>query len=145
MNIQEGDHVFIKVTPFKGVTRFGKKGKLSPRFVGPFEVLEKIVSLAYRIALPPALSNIHNVFHISMLRKYVPDPTHILIAENLPIQEQLNYEEWPIRILDSKTKKLRNREIEYVKVQWNHYTEAEATWELKEEMKKKCPQLFNKT
>ena len=116
LNIQEGDHVFIKVTPFKGVIRFGKKGKLSLRFVGPFEVLERIDSLAYRVALPPALSNIHNVFHISMLRKYILDPTHILVAENLPIQQHLNYEERPIKILDSKTKKLRNREIEYVKV-----------------------------
>ena len=80
-----------------------------------------------------------------MLRKYVPDPTHILVAENLPIQEHLNYEERPIRILDSKTKKLQNREIEYIKVQLNHYSETEATWELREEMEKKYPQLFHKT
>ena len=98
--------------------------------MGPFEVFERIGSLAYRVALPPALSNIHNVFHIFMLRKYVPDLTHILVAENLPIQEHLNYEKQPIKILYCKIKKLRNREIENEKVQGNHYTEAKATWEL---------------
>ena len=117
---------------------------MNPRYIGPFEVLEKIGKLAYRIALPPALAMVHNVFHISMLRKYVSDPTHILVAENLPIQDHINYEERPIKILDYKTQKLRNREIEYVKVQWNRYSENEATWELREEVERKYPQLFEK-
>ena len=134
----------MKVTPFKGVTRFGKRGKLNPRYVEPFSIGE-IENLAYRIALAPAFSVIHNVFHISMLKKYVFYPTYILVTENLLIQEHLNYEERPIKILDHTIKKLRNQEIEYVKVQWNHYTEIEATWELREEMERKYPQLFKKT
>ena len=73
-----GDHVFLKVSPWKGITRFGHKGKLSPRYIGPFEILERVGLVAYRIALPPALSKIHNVFHVSSLRKYIPDPSHIL-------------------------------------------------------------------
>ena len=79
----------------KGVMRFGRRGKLSPRFVGPFEILEKIGTVAYRLALPPNLSGIHNVFHISMLRKYVPDPTHVLESEPLQIHSNMTYEEDP--------------------------------------------------
>ena len=145
LTIQVGDHAFLKVTPFKGVTRFGKQSKLNPRYVGPFEILEKIGNLAYRVALPPALSAIHNVFHVSMLRKYVSDSIHILVGENLPIQEHLNYEERPIKILDYKVKKLRSREIEYVKIQWNRYVETEATWKLREEVERKYPQLFKES
>ena len=73
-----GDHVFLKVSLWKGITRFGHKGKLSPRYIGPFEILERVGLVAYRIALPPALSKIHNVFHVSSLRKYILDPSHIL-------------------------------------------------------------------
>ena len=102
VNFNVGDHVFVKVQPMKGVTRFGKKGKLSPRYIGPFEVLERIGNLAYRVALPLALAAVHNVFHVSMLRKYIADPTHVLVAEALPIQNHLSYEEWPIKILDYK-------------------------------------------
>ena len=143
LKLETGDHVFIKVQPMKGVTRFGKRGKLSPRYIGPFEILEKVGTVAYRVALPPALAAVHNVFHISMLRKYVADPSHILNAEMLPIRDHLNYEEWPVKIIDFKEQRLRNRVIEYVKVQWNRHPEEEATWELKEEVERKYPQLFN--
>ena len=86
----------------KGVMRFGKKGKLSPRYVGPFEISERVGSVAYRLALQPALSRLHNVFHVSMLRRYVPDPSHILSYEPLQVKENLSYEEVPIQILDHK-------------------------------------------
>ena len=121
-----GDHVFIKVSPLKGVMRFGKKNKLSPRFVGPFEILDKIGSAVYRVALPPALSKIHNVFHISNLRKYIPDSKHVIKYEPLRIQENLSYEEIPIKILDCKEQVLRTKTIPIVKVLWsNHFTEEE--------------------
>ena len=137
-----GDHVFIKVSPLKGVMRFGKTNKLSPRFVGPFEILEKIGSVAYRVALPPALSKIHNVFHISNLRKYVPDSKHVIEYEPLQIQENLSYEEIPIKILDRKEQVLRTKTIPIVKVLWRNHSTEEATWAAEEEMRQKYPNLF---
>ena len=89
LEFQVADHVFLKVSPMRGLSRFGKKGKLSPRFVGPFEILEKIGTLAYRLALPPNLSQIHNVFHVSMLRKYEPDPGHILDHEVIEMDDRV--------------------------------------------------------
>ena len=127
--------MFIKVSPLKGVMRFGKKNKLSPRFVGPFEILDKIGSAVYRVALPPALSKIHNVFHISNLRKYIPDSKHVIKYEPLRIQENLSYEEIPIKILDCKEQVLRTKTIPIVKVLWsNHFTEEELMIKKKELM-----------
>ena len=88
--------------------RFGKKGKLSPRYVGPFEISERVGFIAYRLALPPSLSRLHNVFHVSMLRRYVLDPSHILSYEPLQVKENLSYEEVPIQILDHKEQVLLN-------------------------------------
>ncbi|KZV53589.1 hypothetical protein F511_40970 [Dorcoceras hygrometricum] len=94
-----GDHVFLKVALMKGVMRFGKKGKLSPRYIGPFEILERVGTLAYRVALPPHLSAVHNVFHVSTLRKYMSNPSHVLSYEPLRLAPDLSYEEKPVRIL----------------------------------------------
>ena len=129
-----GDHVFLKVSPWKGITRFGHKGKLSPRYIGPFEILERVGLVAYRITLPPTLSKIHNVFHVSSLRKYIPDPSHILDFQPIQIQEDLTYDEQPIKILDCKEQVLRRRTIRFVQVLWQNHGTKEATWELEEEM-----------
>ena len=137
-----GDEVFLKVAPMKGVMRFGKKGKLSPRYVGPFEILETIGKVAYRVALPPALATIHNVFHVSMLKKYVADPSHKLNYEPLQLQQDLSYEEVPIKILATEKRELRNRKISLVKVLWRNHTVEEATWEREDEMRNKYPSLF---
>ena len=94
----------------KGVMRFGKKGKLNPRFIGPFEILEKIGDVAYRLALPPELSNVHNVFHVSMLRKYVSDISHVLKYKPLDLSSELAYEEQPVQILDKKKKRTKDKE-----------------------------------
>ena len=128
LEFEVGQHVFLKVAPMRGVLRFGKRGKLSPRFVGPFEILERIGRVAYRLALPPSLSAVHSVFHVSMLRQYVPDPSHIVDFEPLQLNEDLNFEEKPERILAFETKTLRNREIRLVKVQWRSQSLEEATW-----------------
>ena len=95
----------------KGVMRFGKKGKLSPRYVGPYMVIERIGNVAYKLDLPQEMTSIHNVFHVSMLKNYVPDPSHVLQPQSIQIQEDMSYEEKPVEILDQKTKTLRNKEI----------------------------------
>ena len=116
LEFEVGDYVFLKVSPSKGIMRFGKKGKLSPRYIGPFEILEKVRDMAYRLALPPQLSGVHNVFHVSMLRKYHPDPSHVIEYEPLDLSEDLSFIEKPIRILDRKDKALRSKTIPLVKV-----------------------------
>ncbi|KAL0551879.1 hypothetical protein IC582_010969 [Cucumis melo] len=118
LEFEVGDMVFLKVAPMKGVLRFEKKGKLSPCFVGPFEILEWISPVTYRLALPPSFSIVHDVFHVSMLRKYVADPTHVVDFEPLQINENLSYEEQPVEILAREVKMLHNRGISLVKVLW---------------------------
>jgi hypothetical protein len=130
------------VSPMKGVTRFGKKKKLNPRFVGPFEILERIGPVAYRLALPPSLAGVHDVFHVSMLRKYVPDPSHVLKYELLQLQENLTYEEIPVKLLDHKVQELSTKSIPLVKVLWRNHEIEEASWELEDEIRKKYPSLF---
>jgi len=95
-----GDHVFLKISPLKGSARFGQKGKLAPRFIGPFKVLQKVGPVAYRLALPPALQGIHDVFHVSNLSRHTPDPDHIIPYEPLQLKENLTYIEEPVRIID---------------------------------------------
>ncbi|GAV77734.1 Chromo domain-containing protein [Cephalotus follicularis] len=123
--------------------RFGKKGKLTPRFIGPFEILERVGAVAYRLALPPSLADVHNVFHVSMLRKYHPDPSHVLQWEPLELRTDLSFEEIPIRILDRRIKQLRSKTIPLVKVLWQYHGVEEATWEREDDMQAKYPQLFS--
>ncbi|KAL4025841.1 hypothetical protein IC575_014247 [Cucumis melo] len=142
LEFEVGDMVFLKVAPMKGVLRFVKKGKLSPRFVGPFEILERIGPVAYRLALPPSFSAVHDVFHVSMLRKYVADPTHVVDFEPLQVSENLSYEEQPVEVLAREVKKLGSREISLVKVLWQNHGVEEATWEKEEDMRAQYPELF---
>ena len=136
------DMVFLKVAARKDVLRFEKKGKLSPHFVWSFEILEWIGPVAYHLALSPSFSTVHDVFHISMLRKYLAYPTHIVDYEPQQINENLSYEEQPVEIFARVVKLLRNRGIALVKVlQRNHKTE-EATWELEDDMRAQYLELF---
>jgi len=137
-----GNKVFLKVSPWKKVLRFSKKGKLSPRFIGPYEVIERVGPVAYRLALPPELDKIHNVFHVSMLRRYRSDPSHVILAEEIIVQPNLTYKEESIRILAREIKELKNKRIPLVKVLWRHHNTEEATWESKETMRQQFPQLF---
>ena len=137
-----GDYVFLRVSPLKGLRRFGRKGKLGPNFVGPFEILERVCQVAYRLALPPALSAVHNIFHVSALRRYVSDVSHILSYEDLELEPDLFFEEQPVQILDRKDKVLRNKTIPLVKVLWRNSKVGEATWELELDMQSQYPELF---
>jgi len=116
-----GEYVFLKVSPLKGSLRFGYKGKLTPRYIGPFEILQKIGLVAYHLAIPPMLQGIHDVFHISQLRQYIPDPEHVISYEPLQLKENLTYVEKPIQIIDRKDRVLRNRVIPFVKILWKHH------------------------
>ncbi|KAL4319744.1 hypothetical protein GQ457_18G011060 [Hibiscus cannabinus] len=137
-----GDRVFLKVSPWKKVMRFGRKGKLSPRYIGPYEIVERVGSVAYRLLLPPELERIHDVFHVSMLRKYRSDPSHVMPVEEIELNPDLSYDEEPVEILASDSKVLRGRTIELVKVKWRHRGVEEATWERKEDMMEQFPYLF---
>ncbi|KAA0049947.1 pol protein [Cucumis melo var. makuwa] len=136
------DMVFFKVAPMKDVLRFEKKGKLSPRFVGSIEILEGIGSVAYRLTLPPSFFTVQDVFHVSMLRKYVADPTHVVDFEPLQINENMSYEEQHVEILAREVKMLRNIGITLVKVLWRNHGAKEATWEREDDMKAQYPELF---
>ena len=145
LEFQEGDFVFLKVSPKKGVMRFGKKGKLSPRFIGPFQILHRVGEVAYRLALPPQLSSVHPTFHVSMLRKYVHDPSHVIAYDDLHVEEDVSYTSQPIQILDRKEQVLRKRSIPLVRVLWKHHLTEESTWEREDTMRTNYPYLFEGT
>ena len=107
----EGEQVLLKVSPMKGVMQFGKRGKLSPRYIGPFEVLKRVGEVAYELALPPGLSGVHPVFHVSMLKRYHGDGNYIIRWDSVLLDENLSYEEEPVAILDREVRKLRSREL----------------------------------
>ena len=129
-----GDHVFLRVMPKRGVVRFGKRGKLSPRYIKPFEVLERIGTVSYWLALPPSLSSVHAVFHVSMLWKYTPDPTHVVDWGELVVDSYGTFKERPVRIMDSRDQVLRSKTMRLVKVLWQHRGIEEATWECEDTM-----------
>jgi hypothetical protein len=143
LEFQVGDSVFLKLSPWKGVVRFGKRGKLSPRYIGPYVITERIGDVAYRLDLPSELSQVHDVFHVSMLRKYIPDPAHILCAQPITLREDLAYIEEPVQILDRREQVLRNKTIPLVKVMWRNHNVEEATWEPEELMQQQYPYLFH--
>ena len=138
-----GEKVFLKVSPWKKVMKFKKKGKLSPRFIGPYEVIEKVGPVAYKLALPLDLEKIHDVFHVSMLWRYRSDSSHVVSSETMELRPDLTYEEEPVEILAREVKELRNRKIPLVKVLWRNHKTEEATWESKETMRQQYPKLFD--
>ena len=128
--------------PKRGVVRFEKQGKLSPRYIGPFEVLWRVGAVVYRLALPPSLSSVHEVFHVSMLRKYNPNPTHIVEWGELVIDADETFGEGPVRIMDSREQVLSGKTVRLVKVLWKHRGVEEATWEREHTMRANYPFLF---
>ncbi|KAI3690448.1 hypothetical protein L2E82_48474 [Cichorium intybus] len=129
LEFQTGDMVMLKVSPWKGIIRFGKCGKLSPRFIRPFRVIQRVGAVAYRLELPDELRGIHNVFHISHLRKTLHDESIRVSLAEIQLDKKLQYQEQPEKILDRKIKKLRNKEIGIVKVQRRHHQGTDVTWE----------------
>ena len=142
LEFQVGDKVFLKVCPSKGARRFNVRGKLSPRYIRPYEIIEKLNPMAYWLNLSIKLEHVHSVFHISQLQKYVPDPNHIIRLKPIEVAENLAYEEHPIQILHCWVKQLRNKSIPLVKVLWANHDSLEATWETEEDKRNKYPYLF---
>ena len=142
IEFQVGDNVMLKVSPWKGIVRFGKRGKLSPRYIGPFRIIERVGEVAYRLELPDELQGIHNTFHVSNLRKCLANVSLAVPLNDVHVDEKLTYVEEPEVILDRKIRKLRNKEIALVKVQWKYHKGQDATWESEDEMKAKYPYLF---
>ncbi|KAI3714665.1 hypothetical protein L6452_21623 [Arctium lappa] len=142
MEFQVGDRVMLKVSPWKGIIRFGKRGKLSPRFLGPFKVLKRVGLQAYQLELPPELSRIHNAFHVCYLRKCLAVEDNVIPLSELRVDEGNRCVEEPDAILERKSKKLRHKEVTLVKVQWKHHRGANVTWESEEDMKRRYPHLF---
>ena len=142
LEFEEGDHVFLRVSPMTGIGRSIRAKKLNPRFIGPFQILKRVGQVAYHIALPPHLSNLHPVFHVSQLRKYVLDLSHIIEVESVQLRADLTFQAKPAKIIDRSAKSLRNKTISLVKVLWDGQSPEEATWELEEDLRKLHPDLF---
>ena len=143
LEFEVGDHVFLKVMPKRGVIRFGKRGKLSPRYIGPLEVIERVGVVAYRLALSPSLSILHEVFHVSMLRKNTPYPTHTVDWGELIVDADGTFKEGPMRIMDRKELVLRGKTVRLVKVLCQHRGVEEATWEREDTVRTNYPFLFD--
>ncbi|KAJ0440981.1 putative Chromo-like domain superfamily protein [Helianthus annuus] len=134
--------VMLKVSPWKGVVRFRKRGKLSLRFIGPFKIIERVGKVAYRLELPEELSGIHGTFHVSQLRKCLAEETTYIHHDDIEVDNSLNYAVKPLEILDRKVKDLRNKRIDQVKIKWEHRKGSDTTWESEEEMRRLNPTLF---
>jgi hypothetical protein len=141
LQFQVRDFVYL-VSPTRGIQRFGVKGKLAPRYIGSFEILEIYGSVAYRLQLPPQLAAIHNIFHVSQLRKCIKIPIEIIDSQAIEIEPDLTCTEHPIRVLDNKERSTRRETIRMFKIQWNHHTEEEATWETESYLQHNFPDFF---
>jgi hypothetical protein len=129
LEFEVGDHVYLRVSPMKGMKRFGVKGKLAPRYIEPFSILEKCGSVAYKLDLPPSLAGVHDIFYVSQLKKCLKASVDIMFPEVTPLEADLSYPEPPIKILDQKDRVMRRKRIKFFKIQWSNHSEEEATWE----------------
>jgi hypothetical protein len=127
LSFEVGDFVYLKVSPLRGLRRFKVRGKLEPRFIGPFKILEKRGEVAYQLKLPSQLSNVHDVFHVSQLKKYMCVAEEQLPMKDLDAREDLSYQEYPVNILETSKRVTQNKKTKMCKVQWSHHTKKEAT------------------
>jgi hypothetical protein len=143
LSFEVRDFVYLKVSPMRGLCRFKVRGKLAPRFIGPFKILEKRGEVAYQLELLPQLSDVHDVFYESQLKKCLHVPEEQIPMEDLDAKEDLSYQEYPVKILETLERVTRNKKIKMCKVQWSHHTEEEATWEREEDLKAEFLSFFS--
>jgi hypothetical protein len=132
LEFKVGNHVYLRVSPMKGMKRFGVKGKLSPHYNGSFPILEKCGSMAYKLDLPPSLAGVHDIFHMLQLKRCLKAPVDIMLPEVAPLEADLSYPEHPIKVLDQKDYVTRRKTIKFFKIQWSNHSEEEATWKSKD-------------
>ncbi|GJX06873.1 putative reverse transcriptase domain-containing protein [Tanacetum coccineum] len=142
MEFSVGYMVMLKVSPWKGVIRFGKRGKLSPRYVGPFKIIDRVGPVAYKLELPDELHGIHNTFHVSNLKKCLADENLIITLEEIQLDDKLHFIEEPVEIMDREVKQLKQSRIPIVQVRWNSWQGPEFTWEREYDFRSKYPHLF---
>ncbi|GJZ87305.1 putative reverse transcriptase domain-containing protein [Tanacetum coccineum] len=142
LEFQVGDKVMLKVSPWKGVIRFGNRGKLNPRYIRPFKIIAKVGTVAYRLELPENLSKVHSTFHVSKLKKCMADEPLAIPLDEIQVDDKLNFIEEPVEIMDRGVKCLKQSHIPIVKVRWNSRRGPEFTWEREDQMQKKYPHLF---
>jgi hypothetical protein len=129
LEFEVGDRIYLRISPIKGVRCFGIKGKLVPRYIGPYPIIDKYGSMSYQVALPAKLSEVHNVFHVSQLKRCLKPPTDMVIEDSIPLEPDLTYKAYPIKVLDQQDQVTRNKTTRFYKIQWNEHSEDEATWE----------------
>jgi hypothetical protein len=139
-----GDFVYLKVSPTKGVQRFGIKGKLAPRYIGSYELIEACGPVAYKLKLPPKMSTIHNVLHVSQLKKCFCLPIEVITEPDVEIEPDLSYQEPPFKVLDCKERSTCVRLIQMYKIQWRNHSEEEATWKTEEFLRSNYPDCLPK-
>jgi hypothetical protein len=128
LKFEVGDHVYLRVSPMKGVCHFGIKGKLAPHYIGPYPIIDKYGPLSYQVELPSKLSGVHNVFHVSQLKRCLNPPADVVVKDTIPLEPNLTYKAYPIKILDQQDRVTRNKTTQIYKVQLNDHSEDEATW-----------------
>ncbi|GJY19798.1 hypothetical protein Tco_0392364 [Tanacetum coccineum] len=143
LEFQVGDRVILKVLPQKTVIRFGKRGNLNPRYIGPFKILDRTSPVAYKLEISKELSNVHNNFHVSNLKKCLSDESLVIPMKELQLDDKLNFVEEPIEIMDQEVKQLKQSRIPIVKVRWNSKRGPEFTWEREDQIRAKYPHLFS--
>jgi hypothetical protein len=139
LQFEAGDYMYLKVSPTKGMKRFGVTGKLLPRYIGPLPILEKCGKVAYKLELPLSLAGVHGIFHVSQLKKCLKAPVDVVLPEVAPLDTDMTYPKHPIKILDQKSRVTRRKVIKFYKIQWRNHTEGEATWESEDFLRSNHP------
>jgi hypothetical protein len=142
LSFEVGDFVYLKVSPIRGLRHFKVRGKLTPKYIGPFKIMEKRGEVAYQLELSPQLSDVHDVFCVSQLKKCLRLPEEQIPMKDLDAKKDLSYQEYPVKILETSERVSQNKRIKMCKVQWSHHTEEEATWKREEELKAEFPRFF---
>jgi hypothetical protein len=142
LEFEVGDHVYLRVSPMKGVRRFGIKGKLAPRYIGPYPIIDKYGPASYQVELPVKPTGVHNVFHVSQLKRCLKPPTDVVIEDTIPLEPDLTYKAYPIKILDQQDRVTRNKTTRFYKIQWNEHSEDKATWEHEDFLRANYPDFL---
>jgi hypothetical protein len=142
LEFEVGDHVYLRVSSTKGVRRFGIKGKLAPRYIGPYPIIDKYGPTSYKVELPVKLSEVYNVFHVSQLKRFLKPPTNVVIEDTIPLEPDLTYKAYPIKTLDQQDRVTRNKTNRFYKIQWNDHSEDEAMWEHEDFLRANYPNFL---